>query len=81
MNYCFLKTIDKNNYTSPVMIMSGFDCMCSLMTKIEMMGKNLVDGKYIISSFDEETQEVELEFIIIVEDGEFEIIDTKDCFD
>lgn len=52
-------------------ILTGFNCMCELRTKLEMLGDNLVEDTYLIIGFDEETCEpVEVSGVyFMTEDG------------
>lgn len=81
MDYSFCKLIDDNDYFDIIPIMFGFDCICSLMTKVEMIGRNLTNGEYVISSFNEDTEDIQLEIVVIVEDGNIDVVDAKDYFD
>lgn len=80
MNYSFCKLLVDKDYFNIIEIMSGFDCTCSLMTKVEMMGHNLNDGDYAIMAFDEEYSEPEIECVVIVEDGCIDIVEVEDYF-
>lgn len=81
MNYSFCKLIADEKYFNVIEIMSGFDCTCSLMTKVEMMGHNLNDGDYAVMAFDEEYSEPEIEYVVVVEDGSIDVVEVEDYFD
>lgn len=36
-------------------IFCGFDCICEMKAKLEMLGTNLVEDTYLIIGFDEDT--------------------------
>lgn len=80
MSYSFCKLVVDEEYFNVIEIMSGFDCTCSLMTKVEMMGHNLNDGDYAVMSFDEEYSEPEIEYVVVVEDGCIDVIEVEDYF-
>ena len=67
MSYIFAKLIDNEDTFDFIEIMGGFDCKCSLMTKVEMMGRNLFFGDYIVIRLDDE-EEVEIDSVIIVDE-------------
>lgn len=79
--YSFCKLITDEDYIDIIPIMNGFDCMCSLMTKVEMMGHNLVDGEYVVTAYDTETDDGWFETVVVVEDGCVEVVDVDDYFD
>lgn len=81
MNYSFCKLLVDEDYFNIIEIMSEFDCTCSLMTKVEMIGHNLSDGDYAVMIFDEEYQEPEIEFVIVVEDGHIDTVEVESYFE
>lgn len=81
MNYIFAKMIDNADTFDFIEIMSGFDCMCSLMTKVEMMGTNLCYGDYIVIQVDEQNEEVYVDYVVLVDEEGIEVIDSDDYFD
>lgn len=74
MEYTLCKVLINEEDIELVDIMDGFDCMCKLMTKLEMIGDNLSMGEYAVLSYDyeEDTEDVELMFTVC-EDGTVEI--------
>lgn len=81
MDYSFCKLINDEDYVDITTIMSGFDCMCSLMTKVDMMGDNLVDGEYVVTGYDAEDDEGWIEIVIVVKDDCIHVVDPDDYFD
>lgn len=58
--YSFEVTLTDDNCVDKVElkeILTGFNCMCALETKLEMLGNNLVEDTYLIIGYDEETFE------------------------
>lgn len=52
-------------------ILTGFDCMCKLETKLEMLGDNLCEDVYLIIGIDEETGiPVEVSGVYFMHDGD-----------
>lgn len=49
--YCLGVMNSKNKVD---IILDDFDCICSLMTKLDMLGDNLAYGDYIIGYVDED---------------------------
>lgn len=80
MSYIFAKLIDNEDTFDFIEIMGGFDCKCSLMTKVEMMGRNLFFGDYIVIRLDDE-EEVEIDSVIIVDEEGIDVVDPEDYFD
>lgn len=80
MSYIFAKLIDNEDTFDFIEIMGGFDCMCSLMTKVEMMGRNLCFGDYIVIRLDDE-EEFEIDSVIIVDEEGIDVIKPEDYFD
>ena len=80
MSYIFAKLIDNEDTFDFIEIMGGFDCKCSLMTKVEMMGHNLCFGDYVVIRLDDE-EEVEIDSVIIVDEEGIDVVDPEDYFD
>ena len=51
-----------NNKNKVDIILDGFDCICSLMTKLEMLGDNLAYGDYVIGYVDEDDDTFYIEY-------------------
>ena len=81
MIYSIAKLMEDNNYCSVVDIMDGFYCMCSLMTKVSMIGENLPYGDYLVYNYDEETEEVNSEIVIIVDEEGIDFVDAEAYFE
>lgn len=80
MDYCFCRLIEEDEYNTLVGIMDGFDCMCSLMTKVEMIGCNLKDGTYVAGFYNQDKEEVEVELVIFAEDGCVSAVEPENYF-
>ena len=73
MEYSLVRVLGDDEFVD---VMDSFDCMCSLMTKLEMIGRNLSMGDYAILSYDYELGEEEVELVIFVdEEGAVHICD------
>lgn len=80
MSYSFCKLIVDEEYFDVIEIMSDFDCMCSIVTKIEMIGKNLSNGDYIIVAYSEEFEGIQFELVVIAEDNNIKFVEVEDYF-
>lgn len=80
MTYSLCKFIIDDEYFNVIEVISGFDCMWSLMDKLDTLQDNLSNGDYVIVGYDVKNTETELELVFVVEDNCIKVFEPKDYF-